>query len=93
MPPASSASESDQSRIAPPALVRLLFNNTFPVAFKVIGAILEVFALMFAPVVMSPAVAVTAMPDAPAEVIEPDPLKLSDEVEIEPLALSAPAPE
>jgi hypothetical protein len=66
--------------------------NRFAVAFKTIGAIALVLALIAAPVVRFPAVAVTVTPPSPTEVRAPVPAKLSALTEIEPLAFNVPAP-
>jgi hypothetical protein len=64
----------------------------FAVAFKTIGASALVLALIAAPVVMSPAVAVTVTPPTPAEVIAPVPVNDEAVTETEPFAFKVPAP-
>ena len=85
-------SESAHRVTAPPFDCRALLIKRFAVDFNKIGAIALVLALIAAPVVRSPAVAVMAIPPSPAEVIAPVPLKLSALTEIEPLAFTVPAP-
>jgi hypothetical protein len=64
----------------------------FAVAFNKTGAIALVLAVIAAPVVRSPAVAIIVTPFAPAEVIAPVPVNAVAVTETEPFAFNVPAP-
>ena len=73
IPPRLVLSESDQRVIDPPLVVKVFPASTLAVAFRSIGAVALVLAVMFAPVLTSPPEAVTAIPPLPAEVSAPVP--------------------
>jgi hypothetical protein len=93
IPPCEALSESDQSVTGPPLDCNALLISRFAVDFKVIGATVLVFAVSAAPVVRSPAVAVTEIPPVPADVIAPVPENIVLVTTTAPEALRVAAPE